>query len=532
MIENAPIEEGFSPRYNVERRRAQQAMPENLAFVSRRLPQTSMARLVEFEAFYPRIPLPRTLRIFRRDAYFAEQRIAGLNPVVLRRATANDLSAATAKAIDAAGVVAENVADRVARGEVFIADYRDILGVVRGGRHDLGQKFCPKPRAFHVWRSSGYREWGALEPLAIEVPASAGKERVFTPASHPVHWFIAKTAVQVADANAHEMGTHLGRTHVSLEAFAWVTPQTLGENHLVARLLQPHLRFLIVSKELGRDFLANQAGPVENLLAGPPEESLTLVRRSHKSWHPFKSNFVNDMATRGLTDAGDGRFVLPHYPYRDDGVLLWKAITEFVTAYLAASYGDKKERDARVAADPELAAWARMLGADRRDGGAEVPGMPTSFSTFDALVEVIVTLVFALGPGHSAVNFPQYDCLGFVPNQPLAAYRDFPDCLEDQSSKLDESAILAYLPPFRHAVGHLQVVEKFTKYRFDSMGSYDDDELGASASVGTEAAVTRAIAMFGAALHAAEVKIAGRNRSRPFVYPCMRPSMILNSPSI
>lgn len=43
-----------------------------------------------------------------------------------------------------------------------------------------------------------------------------------------------------------------------------------------------------------------------------------------------------EIAARGV-----GENVLPRYPYRDDGLILWRAIHEFVTDYVTAHYADE-----------------------------------------------------------------------------------------------------------------------------------------------------------------------------------------------
>lgn len=49
---------------------------------------------------------------------------------------------------------------------------------------------------------------------------------------------------------------------------------------------------------------------------------------------------------------------LQHYPYRDDGILLWRATEKFVKAYLLEFYPDNNTmRD-----DKELQAWTKECG--------------------------------------------------------------------------------------------------------------------------------------------------------------------------
>ena len=59
-------------------------------------------------------------------------------------------------------------------------------------------------------------------------------------------WDKAKTAVQAADGNYHEAVSHLGQTHLVVEAFVMATENQLS-GHPVAKLLQPHFEGTLLS---------------------------------------------------------------------------------------------------------------------------------------------------------------------------------------------------------------------------------------------------------------------------------------------
>jgi arachidonate 15-lipoxygenase len=104
---------------------------------------------------------------------------------------------------------------------------------------------------------------------------------------------------------------------------------------------------------------------------------------------------------------------LPHYPYRDDGLLLWNAIQTFVSGYLNYFY----PTDGAMVGDVELQSWAQELASDQ---GGKVKGMPQRIDRVQQLIEIVTTIIFTCGPQHSAVNFPQYEYMSFAANMPLA----------------------------------------------------------------------------------------------------------------
>ena len=85
VIKDVPITESFSPKYLAER------LPSTLA----KLSANSLAikvkshwdpldELQDYEDFYPVLPPPSVMRTYQMDESFAEQRLSGSNPMVLR----------------------------------------------------------------------------------------------------------------------------------------------------------------------------------------------------------------------------------------------------------------------------------------------------------------------------------------------------------------------------------------------------------------------------------------------------------------
>lgn len=94
---------------------------------------------------------------------------------------------------------------------------------------DESRKWLPRPLAFFEWETDNQR----LMPLAIEVarggrvfiPKDTSTPRRFVPG--PLKkiikrgcddWFFAKLCVNTADAMHHEMSTHLGYVHASVDS--------------------------------------------------------------------------------------------------------------------------------------------------------------------------------------------------------------------------------------------------------------------------------------------------------------------------
>ena len=92
--------------------------------------------------------------------------------------------------------------------------------------------------------------------------------------------------------------------------------------------------------------------------------------------------------------------VLPHYPFRDDGILIWNAINKWVSAYVTTWYANDND----VKADRELQAWGADI-ASPSWGKVNNFGNGQGFDGIANLVEAVTMTIFTAGPQHAAINF-------------------------------------------------------------------------------------------------------------------------------
>lgn len=528
LLKTVPENENFSAKYIAERVLATAELPANMLAVKARSFLDPLDDLQDYEDFFPLLPLPKVAKTYQTDNSFAEQRLSGANPLILRLLQANDPRARILDRIPSHQQNFEplfNVSQELQDGNIYIADYTGTdesykgPSRVQGGTAEKGRKYLPKPRAFFRWRSIGIRDRGEMMPIAIQLDATS--DRIYTPFDAPQDWLLAKICVQVADGNHHEMNSHLCRTHFVMEPIAVGTARQLAKNHPLSLLLTPHFRFMLTNNNLGRARLINPGGPVDELLAGTLAESMELVKDAYETWSLDQCSFLTELKNRDMNDVNR----LPHYPYRDDGMLLWKAIHSFVSSYLNYFYANV---DA-IANDTELQKWAQELAA--QDGG-KVKGMPQRIDTVAQLIEIVTTIIFICGPQHSAVNYAQYEYMTFVANMPLAAYRDIPTPEET----ITEEQILKLLPPYKRAADQLQSLFILSAYRYDKLGYYDKSfkevyqENLESIFAGTPIEIM--VEKFQQDLRLAEQEIDSNNQRRIVPYSYLKPSLVLNSISI
>ena len=125
--------------------------------------------------------------------------------------------------------------------------------------------------------------------------------------------------------------------------------------------------------------------------------SLDLTKAAHEEYDFTQSSFPQDLTARGV-DKWD---VLAHYPYRDDGQLLWDAIGNYTKAFVSTVYPTSDV----LTGDVQLDQW---WGALVHETGLK--GFPVE-RTAANLAFMLQSMIFRAGPYHSAVNYPQVRCL-------------------------------------------------------------------------------------------------------------------------
>jgi arachidonate 15-lipoxygenase len=438
-----------------------------------------------------------------RDLAFAWQRVAGVNPMVLARCSKIPDNFPVTSAMFARAMAGDSLEAAAREGRLYLADYALLDGVATGTTDGI-DKFLAAPLALFAVDSAG-----RLRPIAIQcgqVPDAA--HPIFTPADG-WRWRMAQTTVQTADANHHEGVAHLARTHMVMEATKLALERQLAQNHPLYSLLWVHCETTLAINESAKTSLIAPGGTVDRCFAPKIEAFCSIVHGAVQSHSIRDATPAIDLAARGLDDPA----ALPQHPYRDDSALVWAAVERFVGEYVGLYYLE----DADVRDDTELRAFATELGAV--DGGrlADVP-VP---ETIADVVGLVTRLVFTAGPAHSAVNFPQFPFMGFVPNMPGAAYQPAPG--PDTPDTEDE--LTARMPGWDIAVEDTTMIYLLSETRISRLGDY-------APLAFRDLRVFPVVERFKSELRDVEAAIDAREPTRLYRYPFLKPSNILQSISI
>lgn len=216
---------------------------------------------------------------------------------------------------------------------------------------------------------------------------------------------------------------------------------------------------------------------------------------------------LRGMAVEDPTAAHGVKLTIEDYPFANDGLLLWDAITDWATSYVNHYYPQSN----LVESDEELKAWWEEIRTVGHGDKKDEPWWP-QLKTQDDLIGIVSTIMWVSSGHHSAVNFGQYDFAGYFPNRPTIARTKMPN--EDPTDeewqsfiKRPEDALLKCFP------SQIQATKVMTILDVLSSHSPEEEYIGENIEAAWEAEPTikTAFEEFRAKLNELEGIIDSRN---------------------
>jgi arachidonate 15-lipoxygenase len=483
--------------------------------LSEKAPTGRASSLDDYRKLFAYLPLPEIANTFQDDEVFAYMAVAGSNPVMIERMAAPDPRfPVTEEQYQAVMGESDSLQSAIAQGRVYLADYAILDGALNGtyGTQPQIQKYLYAPLAMFAVPSNDDPH-RLLRPVAIQCGQTPADYPIITPATGEYAWLMAKTIVQVADANFHEAVSHLARTHLLIEPFVISTHRQLPSDHPLFKLLVPHFQGTLAINNAAQAFLVAPKGGVDGLLGATIDNSRVLAVKGLQV-----RGFNADMLPRRLKDRGvDEPSALPVYPYRDDGLLVWGAIRDWVAAYLGLYYPS----DEAVKSDRQLQNWVQELvafdGGRLQDFGE---GEGSAIETLIYLIDAVTMIIFTASAQHAAVNFPQNGIMSFAPAMPTAGYEEV-NAIGSQTTQKDWFELL---PPLEQAQSQLNLLYLLGSVHFTKLGDYEEDDF-------TDPKVAEPLKAFQKRLTEIDGIIDRRNLNRPD-YDYLKPLNIPQSINI
>ncbi len=468
-----------------------------------------------YRALFDTLPLSGIAWTFEDDGEFAALRVAGPNAMLIAGVgEALPANFPLTEAAYAAVVNGDTLAAALAEGRLFMLDYA-VLDALEPGSWGGLAKYVWQPLALFAVPPGG----SSLVPVAIQCGQDPEEWPIFTPSVHASEqwgWEMAKLVVQVADGNYHELVAHLARTHLVIEGVAMATHRHLATVHPIWALLVPHFEGTLFINEAAATSLIAPDGPIDHIFAGTIHSTQELAVAARLDFDFTAKMLPHDLAARGV---GPGS-ALADFPYRDDALLVWGAIHDWVRGYVGLYYAS----DADVTGDAELQAWATCVA-----GEAKVKGFGP-IATRAGLVDACTMIIFTASAQHAAVNFPQKDIMAFAPAVTGAGWQSAPPSQGGQ----DKAGWLAMMPPMALALEQLNVLELLGSLHYRKLGDYRSTNApyGAWFADPRVTAPEGPLAGFQARLASIDAEIAARNAGRLRPYPYLQPSLIPTSINI
>lgn len=405
------------------------------------------------------------------DFAFGRQRLNHCNPTWIRRCEKIPEKLPVTDEMLKPFMEGLSIDEAIRSKRLYIVDYSFLKDL-----ECTGGRTIPSPFALFFSTSSK-----ALLPIAIQLFAEPSDTNpVFLPTDHHMTWQLAKMWYNNADASIHQACTHLGFTHLVMEAVGVITHRTLSPSHPIFRLLAPHFLYLMAINSRALEVLVSEGGWVDTCMSIGRVGMFNILKRVLPDWRlDVQGTLPNDLKARGVDDPE----VLPNYHYRDDGLLLYDAILKYATKVVKGNY-DTPEK---LADDYELKEWARCLSDAPENDGAGLKGVPGNgkFNTVDELIATVAPIIFIGSVGHAAANFSQYDDYGFPGNYPAFMYgtppkdkrpcteKDIIDTLPTKKMSLDTLLITRLLSErATNPLGDFEV-----QYQYDKVGTQAIKEL-------------------------------------------------------
>jgi arachidonate 15-lipoxygenase len=462
-----------------------------------------------YDDLYREIDTPPVMASWHEDAWFARMRVAGHNPMLIRGITELPARFPVTEAHFAATARGgDTLAAALSEGRLFLLDYQLIGEMVHDNLSPVvgDRKYTPAPIALFGVPPDG----GTLQPIAIQAGQDPAAFGIVTPKDGWA-WRKAKTAVQVADANHHELICHLGRTHLIMEAAALATVRNLSPRHPLHKLLMPHFEGTVAINNSAAHSMLAPGGVIDLSFGGTLDSMIALAQRAVRDYDFHAALPPVEFERRGVGPASR----LTDYPFRDDALLIWGAIRDWAQAYVDHYYDD-----AALAADTELAAWSDALSAPVAQGGI---GGFTPVRDTAALVTALAMIMFTASAQHAAVNFTQWADMSYSPALAGALWAEWKEGDATEQDWLD------LLPPLQFGELQAEFLALLGGVHHTHLGEYKSNLFPYPDTITDPAVVAGPLAAFRKRLHQIEVAIGHANRdltTRSAPYEYLMPSRI------
>ena len=362
------------------------------------------------------------------------------------------------------------------------------------------------------------RNDGNLVPIAIQLQQEKADDNpVFLPSDPKYTWIMAKMWFNNADTGMHQAIAHLGFTHLVMEGVAIVTHRNISQSHPLFKLLAPHFLYLVAINARALEKLVAPGGWIDKTMTVAVVGLLELIKRQKPNWRMnVEGTLPEDLKARGLDDLD----ILPHYHFREDALLLYECIRNYVSNYVKIYY----ETDDVVLQDQEVQNWRAEIVKPDDKGGLGIVGVAGEngkFTNREQLAEVLTSVIYTCSVAHAAANFKQYDEYAFPPNCPSKMAGNPPK----SKAPLTEKDLVDSLPDKPTTLSTMIITKILSQRGTKPLGDFEVNYIFDPKGL-------EVVKEFRANLKKASETIQERNQYRDPPYPYLDPAEVPNAISI
>jgi len=257
-----------------------------------------------------------------------------------------------------------------------------------------------------------------LLPIAIRLDPSDLSAPVFTPDDETWDWMTAKAFVANADAQYHMAVSYYLKTLAVSEPFAVSMQRNLSVMHPLYKLLRPYTKYCLAFNAMARESLISSGGLLEHLFS-IHDQAPALVAQEYTTWRFEDFGFPMVLVQNGF----NGSEYFPDYPNREDGLLVWAAIVDYVKDYVNLYYSS----DSDVEKDTELQMFYQeaMTVGHAKLFPKDAPPLE-EIESRNVLAKVLVYLIWNFSGQSSSFTRSCYETYAFPPNRATTLHGPIP----------------------------------------------------------------------------------------------------------
>lgn len=223
--------------------------------------------------------------------------------------------------------------------ELYIVDYSIFEGLKPKNNFPIG---APQALFFQDVNKE------ILIPIAISITKE--DDNLYTPLDSEEAWIYAKLSFLQNEVLYMPLINHVVESHLWMDPIVISTDFYLHKKHPIHNLLYSHLKGNFAINKLAYLLLLKPKAFFDQFSQYTNSGTCKILKKGFEEFTINKKILPKDIKIRGVEN-------IKYYPYRDDALLIWEALSNYVENYLDLFYTTENE----ISSDEYLNKWRRNV---------------------------------------------------------------------------------------------------------------------------------------------------------------------------